>query len=84
MTRQELDELRDRLYVLSETVKEVERDLADDETDDGRRLLNVLLDAASQSVSESASAPAPTSTAVSARPQASVRNPTGAAPPNRR
>ena len=53
MTRQELDELRDRLYLLSETVKEVERDLADDEADDERRLLNALLDAATQAVSGS-------------------------------
>ena len=48
MTRQELNELRDRLYVLAETVKDVERDLTDDEADDERRLLNVLLYAAKQ------------------------------------
>ena len=48
MTRQELNELRDRLYVLAETVKDVERDLTDDDADDERRLLNVLLYAAKQ------------------------------------
>ena len=48
MTRQELNELRDRLYVLAETVKDVEQDLTDDEADDERRLLNVLLYAAKQ------------------------------------
>jgi hypothetical protein len=48
MTRQELNELRDRLYVLAETLKDVEKDLTDDETDDERRLLNVLLYAAKQ------------------------------------
>ena len=50
LTRQELNELRDRLYVLSETVKDVERDLTDDAADDERRLLNVLLYAAKQAV----------------------------------
>ena len=50
MTRQELHELRDRLYVLAETVKDVERDLTDDAADDERRLLNVLLYAAKQAV----------------------------------
>jgi hypothetical protein len=48
VTRQELNELRDRLYVLAETVKDVEKDLTDDEADDERRLLNVLLYAAKQ------------------------------------
>ena len=48
MTRQELNELRDRLYVLAETIKDVEKDLTDDEADDERRLLNVLLYAAKQ------------------------------------
>jgi len=50
MTRQELNELRDRLFVLSETIKDVERDLTDDDADDERRLLNVLLYAAKQAV----------------------------------
>jgi hypothetical protein len=48
VTRQELNELRDRMYVLAETVKDVEKDLTDDEADDERRLLNVLLYAAKQ------------------------------------
>jgi hypothetical protein len=48
VTRQELNELRDRLYVLAETVKDVEHDLTDDDADDERRLLNVLLYAAKQ------------------------------------
>jgi hypothetical protein len=48
ITRAELNELRDRLFVLSETVKDVEADLTDDEADDERRLLNVLLYAARQ------------------------------------
>ena len=48
VTRQELNELRDRLYVLAETLKDVEKDLTDDEADDERRLLNVLLYAAKQ------------------------------------
>ena len=50
ITRTELNELRDRLFVLSETVKDVEADLTDDEADDERRLLNVLLYAAKQAV----------------------------------
>lgn len=54
VTRQELDELRDRLYLLGECVKDVERDLTGDEADDEHRLLNVLLDAANQAVSGSA------------------------------
>jgi hypothetical protein len=48
VTRQELNELRDRLYVLAETLKDVEKDLTDDEADDERRLLNILLYAAKQ------------------------------------
>jgi hypothetical protein len=48
ITRAELNELRDRLFVLSETVKDVEADLTDDAADDERRLLNVLLYAARQ------------------------------------
>lgn len=48
LTRQELHELKDRLFVLAETVKDVERDLTDDDADDERRLLNVLLYAARQ------------------------------------
>jgi hypothetical protein len=48
ITRAELNELRDRLFVLSETVKDVEADLTDDPADDERRLLNVLLYAAKQ------------------------------------
>ena len=48
VTRQELNDLRDRLFVLSDTVKDVERDLTDDPSDDERRLLNVLLYAARQ------------------------------------
>ena len=43
ITRAELNELRDRIYVLSETLKDVENDLSDDEADDERRLLNQLL-----------------------------------------
>ena len=50
ITRTELNELRDRLFVLSETVKDVEADLTDDAADDERRLLNVLLYAARQAV----------------------------------
>lgn len=48
ITRAELNELRDRLFVLSETVRDVEADLTDDPADDERRLLNVLLYAAKQ------------------------------------
>lgn len=48
ITRAELNELRDRLYVLGETLKDVQADLTDDEADDERRLLNVLLYAAKQ------------------------------------
>ena len=48
VTRQELHELRDRLYLLAQTVDDVERDLTDDPADDERRLLNVLLYAARQ------------------------------------
>ena len=51
VTRHELNELRDRLYVLAETIKDVERDLTDDDADDERRLLNVLLYAAKQATS---------------------------------
>jgi hypothetical protein len=51
VTRQELNELRDRLFVLAETVKDVERDLTDDDADDERRLLNVLLYASKQATS---------------------------------
>ena len=54
MTRQELNELRDRLFVLAETVKDVEHDLTDDDADDERRLLNVLLYAAKQATAASA------------------------------
>ena len=50
LTRTDLNELRDRLYVLAETVKDVEADLTDDPEDDERRLLNVLLYAAKQAV----------------------------------
>jgi hypothetical protein len=52
VTRQELNELRDRLFVLAETVKDVERDLTDDDADDERRLLNVLLYAAQQATEQ--------------------------------
>jgi hypothetical protein len=48
VTRQELNELRDRLFVLAESVKDVEHDLTDDAADDERRLLNVVLYAAKQ------------------------------------
>jgi hypothetical protein len=48
ITRQELNELKDRLYVLAETVKDVEADLTDDESDDERRLLNLVLYATKQ------------------------------------
>jgi hypothetical protein len=50
VTRQELHDVQDRLYVLAETVKDVERDLTDDDADDERRLLNILLYAAKQAV----------------------------------
>ena len=50
ITRSELNELRDRLFVLAETIKDVEADLTDDAADDERRLLNVLLYAARQAV----------------------------------
>ena len=64
MTRQELNELKDRLYVLAETVKDVEADLTDDESDDERRLLNVLLyaDETSDERDVGASAPGARST----------------------
>jgi hypothetical protein len=48
VTREELNERKDRLFVLAETVKDVEHDLTDDAADDERRLLNVLLYAAKQ------------------------------------
>ena len=48
ITRAELNELRDRIYVLAETLKDVENDLTDDEADDERRLLNQLLFAVKQ------------------------------------
>ena len=48
MTRQELHELRDRLYLLAQAVEDVERDLTDDDDNDERRLLNILLYAAKQ------------------------------------
>jgi hypothetical protein len=48
VTRQELHELRDRLYLLAQTVDDVEGDLSDDPADDERRLLNMLLYAAKQ------------------------------------
>jgi hypothetical protein len=48
ITRAELNELRDRLYVLAKTLEDVEADLTDDAEDDERRLLNVLLYAAKQ------------------------------------
>jgi hypothetical protein len=51
VTRQELDDLRDRIYLLAQSVADVERDLTDDESDDERRLLNVLLFAAKQAIS---------------------------------
>ena len=50
VTRKELNELRDRLYVLTETLKDVEQDLTDDEADDERRHLNVLLYAVRQAI----------------------------------
>lgn len=50
MTRQELDELKDRLYILGETVTEVELELADD-ADNDRRLLRILVDAAKHAAS---------------------------------
>jgi len=59
VTRQELHELKDRLYLLAQTVDDVERDLTDDE-DDERRLLNVLLYAAKQAVEQDTqTSPAP-------------------------
>jgi hypothetical protein len=48
VTRQELHELRDRLYLLARTVDDVEQDLTDDPADDERRLLKVLLYAAKE------------------------------------
>ena len=50
VTRQELDELKDRIFVLAKTLEDVENDLTDDEADDERRLLNVLLYATRQAV----------------------------------
>ena len=50
VTRQELDELKDRIFVLAKTLEDVEQDLTDDDADDERRLLNVLLYAAKQAV----------------------------------
>jgi len=50
ITRAELNELRDRMYVLSETLKDIENDLSDDEADDERRLLNQLMFAVKQAV----------------------------------
>jgi septal ring factor EnvC (AmiA/AmiB activator) len=48
VTRQELDQLRDALYVLESAVEDVERDLAaaDDDPQEVRRALHWLLDAA--------------------------------------
>jgi len=54
VTRQELDALRDRLYELAETVKDVEHDLTDDAADDERRLLDILLYAAKQATEQTA------------------------------
>jgi len=50
ITRTELNELRDRMYVLAETLKDVEQDLTDDEADDERRHLNTLIYAVKQAV----------------------------------
>ena len=50
VTRQELDELKDRIFVLAKTLEDVEQDLTDDDADDERRLLNVLLYAVRQAV----------------------------------
>jgi hypothetical protein len=52
VTRQELNDLRDRLYLLSHVVEDVERDLTDDDADDERRLLNILLYAAKQATAQ--------------------------------
>ena len=51
VTRQELNELRDRMYLLAKAVEDVEQDLTDDAADDERRLLNSLLYACKQAVS---------------------------------
>ncbi|HTD50500.1 MAG TPA: hypothetical protein VK771_07870 [Acidimicrobiia bacterium] len=61
VTRHELDELRDRLYILGDTVAEIERDLADDaeDGDTERRLLAVLLEAAKHAGSQLRATPRP-------------------------
>ena len=48
ITRTEVNELRDRMYVLAETLKDIENDLSDDEADDERRHLNTLIYAVKQ------------------------------------
>ena len=52
VTREELESVRDRLYVLECAVDDVERDLAErgDDADDRERALAWLLDAARQAV----------------------------------
>jgi hypothetical protein len=48
VTREELDGVRDRLYVLQCAVEDVERDLAAGDDEDARRALGWLLEAAKQ------------------------------------
>ena len=52
VTREELESLRDRLYVLECAVEDVERDLAErgDDPEDRERAFAWLLDAAKQAV----------------------------------
>ena len=45
VTRRELDELRDRMYVLAQTLQDVERDLVAGKPDDEARILGVLVEA---------------------------------------
>jgi hypothetical protein len=50
VTREELDGVRDRLYVLQCAVEDVERDLAAGDDEDARRALGWLLEAAKQAI----------------------------------
>jgi hypothetical protein len=54
VTREELETLRDRLYVLRCAIEDVQRDLAErgDDPDDVRRALAWLLDASQNALAE--------------------------------
>jgi hypothetical protein len=52
VARNELERLRDRLYVLRSALEDVDRDLAGGDDDDRRRAFDWLLDAARQAVSD--------------------------------